>query len=152
MKLLKCLVCSKPFKHRSNKMYCSDKCRYYAWAAAQEGKNVKSCYYCGLPASTIDHVPPRSVRPMLLEQSHYSWSFTEVDACYECNSWLGTKQPWDVVGRKAAVKEHLRKKYAYYLDIPNWSAQELADLGPSLLAHVTQSIILNKLTKQRLDW
>lgn len=149
MKMSQCLLCSKPFQYRSNKKYCSDKCRYEHWIAAEE--SPAPCIYCGIPATTIDHIPPKSVRPILTGIPH-PWKFLEVNACYECNSLLGDRQPWDLADRKAAIKAKLRRRYARYLTIPHWSFADLEKLGPDMRRHTLQGLVLRDFTRRRLDW
>ena len=48
-----------------------------------------SCFYCGEPASTIDHVPPKSIRFTLIGLGAQTiYPFYELDCCRECNSAL----------------------------------------------------------------
>ena len=147
MRIALCHHCGKHFKPRAGKRYCSDRCRWEAWR-----ETAHPCYYCGAPAETIDHVPPQSVRPILIEYNVTKWNFVEVDACRECNSLLGARQPWALAERKAKIKELLRKQYRRYLEIPEWTEVELGDLGRGLSDFVAEGQVLQKWLKQRLAW
>jgi hypothetical protein len=146
-----CSVCGEPFKHRKNKFYCSPRCRYRAWADA--APQAEPCVYCGIPASTIDHVPPQSVRPSLVELGLTNrFPFLEVSACRECNSLLGARALWTIAVRKAFIKKALRRRYKRFLAIPAWSDRELSQLSQSLQAHVINGCIMADLVRKRLSW
>jgi len=92
-----------------------------------EKKDYESCYYCGAIAGTIDHVPPRSIRPTLI---HLGLSkripFIEVSACHECNTMLSDHSIWTLHKRKDFIKKRLRRRYHRALASPDWSDSELA--------------------------
>lgn len=147
MKINLCCHCGKKFKPRTGKRYCSDKCRFEAWKVT-----AAPCFYCGCPAASIDHVPPRSVRPTLIEFQVTRWPFVEVEACHECNCYLGAQPPWTLPERKAKVKEHLKRKYGKYLRMPNWTEHEISEMGRGIFDLINESQILKELIKKRLGW
>lgn len=147
MKIVLCRYCGSKFKHRKGKLYCNDKCRYSAWSETAE-----PCYYCGSPADTIDHIPPKSVRQFLIDHQVSKWEFKEVSACHECNTSLGTRLPWTPSGRKEAIKEILRKKYKHELAMPAWGQKEIDDLGHGLKEFVNQSRLFGEWIRKRIQW
>jgi hypothetical protein len=115
---------------------------------------VMVCYYCGVPADSKDHVTPRALKSMIgneIENPVRSTAFT-VSSCRECNSALNCGVYETLTDRKFAAKEHIRKKYGKYLKIPEWTEDELAELGHSLRSHVLHGIAMKKLTRMRLNW
>lgn len=105
-----------------------------------------------MPASTIDHVPPVSARPILKEMGVEKWAFMEVPSCQECNSAIGAKALWTVRERKAWVKEFLKRKYRRILKLPDWTEEETEELGRGLKDHVIATSSLKKLTQGRIGW
>lgn len=151
MKIANCPVCSRQFKFRPNRKYCSEKCRYEAWRI---GQNAKPCYYCGVPADGIDHVPPRSVRSILIQEQNRRWPFVEVNCCHECNSILGARPPWTLPERKAKVKIALRRRYGRVLHMPDWTEAQIAEYEErSLLgAYIRESVLIARIARQRIEW
>ena len=85
-----------------------------------ETADLPRCHYCGVIATSIDHVPPLSVRAMLAGSGAIeNYAIKDVPACHECNSAIGANAPFHLVDRKRIAKNHIRRKYARYLRIPN---------------------------------
>ena len=147
-----CAYCSKSFKYRSNKRYCSDKCRFKAWMEGKTEANIPMCHYCGMPADTIDHVPPRSARSTIIDLDVINWNFHEVNCCRECNTLAGAEPPWTLSGRKAMIKKKLRNRYKKYLAMPDWEDSELNRTGNTLRSHINEGLILKEAIKKRLRW
>lgn len=147
MRLRNCRHCGKSSKQAKRGGYCSDVCRYKAWMETAE-----PCIYCGMPANSVDHVPPTSVRPILVGMGVQRWDFVEVSACGECNSAIGAKALWTVRERKAWVKQFLKRKYRRVLSLPDWTGEEIEELGRGLQDHVKATSALKKLTQGRLGW
>lgn len=78
------------------------------------------------------------------------YPFHEVRCCRECNSALGRQALWTIESRKSYMKEWLKRRYQRYLDIPDWSDQELAQMGPTLEASIRQGLAVREVTKRRL--
>ncbi len=99
-----CLVCFTKFRPRRTwQRFCSPACR-------GDNRNTErsaeyTCVYCGLIANTVDHIPPISVRPTLVDLGLAGrYQFLEVRACQQCNSALGARSLWTVKQRKAWIK------------------------------------------------
>lgn len=152
MKETLCLTCGKAFKEKraGRKRFCSDSCRALHW---RQGVSATPCYYCGCPAGTIDHIPPRSIRPFLIaEKLDNKYPFVEVDACQECNNLLGARTLWTAKKRKKFIKRALRLRYKKFIRQPDWSQEELKALGRSLRSYVEMMSIARKVLLQRLSW
>lgn len=158
MKTDQCNFCGRSFRSRRGKLYCSDQCRWRGWAKSvknlEDSEKIILCIYCGMPADSIDHIPPKCIRPFILEDEYMKkrHPFIEVDACRECNSALGAKLPWDISGRKLKIKEYLKKKYRHFLKIADWSEEELKDMDRILKDEIRIGLFIKKITKKRLQW
>lgn len=151
-----CRYCSKLFTFRPNKEYCSDICRSKAW---REGIDVKElripCYYCGVPADSIDHVPPKSVRERIIQSGLSDrYPFVEIDSCRECNAVIGARTLWTLSERKKFIKRALRRRYAKFLRIPEWSPTELMKMGDRSVMRrfIENGIIVRDITLERIKW
>ncbi len=147
MKIALCRNCGKKFKPRRGKKHCSDTCRYEAWKVT-----CAPCFYCGMPADTVDHVPPQMARPILIAHGVSRWDFVEVEACHECNSSIGAKALYTLAERKKYIKERIRARYRRILQMPEWSEDQLKELGPGLKDFVAAQAYLALLTRKRLGW
>ena len=111
------------------------------------------CFYCGLLATTIDHVIPRSLitrlDPAEAHDARYRWV---VPACSECNSLLSDRIFDRLATRRVAAHEAIRRRYAKLLASPDWAPTELEDLGPTLRSHVERCQRLRELIRARLRW
>lgn len=146
-----CRRCGTGFKGRSDRLYCSDRCRYLDWQAKKH--EAAPCRYCGMPADGIDHIPPASARTRLAALGIADrYPFVEVQCCGECNSLLGARPLWTVAKRKAFIKKALRRRYKKYLRIPAWSDGELAKLGPILQRTVINNLAWKEMIEDRIKW
>lgn len=149
MKTRECDFCAKQFKlTRRDKRFCSDICRWRAW---NEAKEIEiPCHYCGVPADTTDHVPPRAYRDAAKK---LGYALVEVDACRECNTALGARRLWTLPERKRFIKKWLAKKYARYLkDSPKWDDNEIDELNGWLKDYFRAGIVIGEITRRRLKW
>jgi len=145
-----CEFCQKPVRGRKDKRFCSDKCRFDGWARRGD---VLPCTYCGLPGQGIDHIPPQSIRPILLELGFgFRYPFLEVPSCHECNELLGTRAIWQLPSRKRFIKATLRRRYKKLLAMPEWSLEEIKELGPNCSTFVLQSALRRRTLIDRLKW
>ncbi len=80
------------------------------------------------------------------------YPFIEVDSCNECNSILCGRSLWTVPERKKFMKGAIRKRYAKYLNIPDWSPAEVTRKGNSLSEFIKRGIIIRDITIERLKW
>ena len=122
-------------------------------------KEPELCYYCGQPASTIDHVIPKSILKQLttLEDAEITHAILrkralKVSACRECNCLLSDSLQDSLTDRKQYLKQKLRKRYAKLLGIPKWEDEEMENLGYNLSSYIKMSIKKKRLIRFRLDW
>ena len=117
------------------------------------------CYYCGMPATEIDHVVPQALLASIesIEDREFTNEFLAhrrltVPCCRECNARLSDSYQETLTERKAYVKQKLRMKYAKLLTMPDWTDAELAGLGPTLRLSVQHALAARRLVRQRLAW
>jgi hypothetical protein len=122
-------------------------------AARRRNQDLAPCVYCGVAANSIDHVPPQSARPRLLELGlERKYPFFEVEACRECNSALGARGLWTLVARRDYIKKFLRRRYRGFLNIPDWTDTELAQLSPMMLEYTLNGIAIRDFTRDRISY
>ena len=75
-----------------------------------------SCYYCGLQATQIDHVVPKSTLKLLslstvdITMDILKNRSLKVHSCRECNSVLSNSLQATLAERKKELKKRLRKR------------------------------------------
>lgn len=142
---LSCPFCHKSFTTRNTRQrFCSDLCRTRMWRETPD-----PCYYCGVPADTIDHVPPRAYRDVAMDLGYKQHL---VKACRECNNILQARALWTPAKRKKFIKRYLRRKYKKYLEQPGWHHEDMEELGPNLQSIIKQSQSIKTVILQRLRW
>ena len=153
MKTSQCAYCANPFRARGHKRFCSDRCRFRGWADGLTQEAIP-CIYCGVPAETIDHIPPRAYREQVrIAGLSARYPEIEVDACRECNCLLGARALWTVAVRKQFIKRSLRRRYRKYLLIPDWSKDDLIEYqGARLTVYIETGMIIRDITKKRIAW
>lgn len=121
---------------------------------------VEPCYYCGIPATSLDHVIPVSMLAALealgdddaMAAIMGRFRYRVLPACRECNSVLGNKY-FDTVGkRREYVKESMRRRYKSVLEMPDWSDSDLATLSPTLQQYVLQALAERTYVRKRIAW
>lgn len=136
---------------KAGKMYCGVKCasraRREKFTDSQEAgrgtvtasdlNRIVPCYYCGLPADTVDHALPQSIAGFAasFDRSALPPNIT-VPACVECNSAIGARLFRTLTERKAWLKKWLRRRYRQYLDAPAWTTGELRELDGRMRQHI----------------
>lgn len=145
---IQCANCGrKVAKSRHGRRYCSPQCRFEAWRKVRGMEHA--CTYCGVPGDSVDHVPATSVRPYLREHAPGVYPELQVPCCRECNSLLGARG-FKLSDRRELVRRALERKYAYVLRMPNWTAEDRAEMGPSLTADIEQHQRLQGWVRARL--
>lgn len=122
----------------------------YAVSALDAG----ACVYCGRPGTTLDHVTPVSfVAPALAAGVRFSdGSLWKVPACPECNSMAGSMVFRSFDTKRSWLHDAIRRKYAKELRVPDWTEEELAELGGKTRREVRVAGRIAELTRQRLNW
>jgi len=104
------------------------------------------CYYCGAKADSIDHIIPYSTLRKLvalddkaITKQMISRRVLKVWACRECNSMLKDSLQESLPERKACLKKRLRRRYKRVLALPDWTPDEIEELGYNMRVYVTSS-------------
>lgn len=123
------------------------------FSCCEYSEGADPCYYCGIPADTVDHVLPRTIEDRLdeVELGNPIRTYT-VPCCRECNTLLGAKWYPTLTARKLALKKKLRKRYRKFLEAPSWEPEEMVELGETLRSHISRSEKIRELTRERLRW
>lgn len=115
------------------------------------------CVYCGVFADSEDHVVPRH----LLERAgELSVDLSKVmrmqrwvvPACRECNTMIGGRLYPTLAERRAAAHAGIRRKYASYLRVPDWSDEELDEMGPTAQREIVAAMAVRDWVRKRLAW
>ena len=146
-----CAHCFRDFRpKRAWQQFCSESCRRLA--TKEQLQAEYTCSYCGLVADTVDHVPPTSIRPVLVDLGLADqYPFQVVRACRECNSALSDHAYWTLEQRRAYIVKWIERRYRKYLSIPEWTKQQLVELEPTLRQEVTHGLVVKAVTLQRLS-
>jgi hypothetical protein len=100
------------------------------------------CVYCGEVADTRDHFPPRSYGPR---------GFL-LPACRQCNDFAGTEFSLDFQARVHHVKRKLLSRYKRWINTPDWSEEELLELGQNLKLKAKKWQIDKAVAQRRIAW
>ena len=109
------------------------------------------CFYCGLPAGTVDHVPPLN-RVTELKVSQHEVRYLKVPSCSECNLLATDELHDDIFIRQEFVKNKIKNKYKKYLRYPDWDDDEIDALGYRLKQSVMALMELKYLIVYRLQY
>jgi ribosomal protein S27AE len=100
------------------------------------------CAYCGEYASDVEHVIPKiTALPTLT-----------VPACRECNILAGKRVFSCFEHKKEFIQDKLKTRYRKLLSLPEWDAEEIAEMGPGLRRYIEESQIFREQVKQRVEW
>lgn len=75
-----------------------------------------------------------------------------VPACIECNTLIGASLFATIAERRAFAHTKIRKKYASYLRVPNWSQDDLDEMGPEAQREIIAAVKVRDWVKTRLRW
>jgi hypothetical protein len=102
----------------------------------------RCCIYCGEAANSDEHFPPAS----------YSSRGYILPSCVECNSFAGIACPTDFEARAQFVKNKLKKKYKRHLRSPDWSNDEMSEIGFNLKTGVKVWQKQREIARDRVAW
>ena len=111
------------------------------------------CTYCGsLYGETRDHLVPVAFSHPTGRKGKASVSYKDtVPCCVECNSLLGSTLLWGVQARAGYLLGVYQKRYKKLLSQPDWTKEDLEDIGPSLKKNISQAKLLKNEIKGRLE-
>lgn len=100
------------------------------------------CVYCGDIATTAEHFPPISVTD----------TGFKLPCCRECNNFASNENPRDFERRVESVKSRIRRRNWKWLQIPDWSHEDLTDLSAAMRREVINGLNKKARTIKRLDF
>jgi len=100
------------------------------------------CVYCGALADTEDHFPPVSE----------TMSGFLLPCCRECNSLAGSMHGRNFWERVKQVKAKLKKRHERDLRVPNWSSEELDEMGHDMQRDIKLCLDKRRIVQSRLAW
>lgn len=110
------------------------------------------CFYCGEPATDLDHVIPQCMlRVKRRTKGRYQGDLV-VPACRECNGLLGAALLPTLEDRFYYARVKLADRYRKVIAMPDWEQDELDDLGPGMKADVIRAVNAKKKIEARLGW
>lgn len=114
---------------------------------------MPNCTYCGSwDGDTADHLVPCTntavARPR--GKSFKASHGETVPACRECNGLLGTVQLFTVQQRAAFLLGAYQPRYKKLLKTPDWDADDLEDMGPSMKSLILQSHVAKAEVQRKL--
>ncbi len=112
----------------------------------------KICFYCGEPATSVDHSVPVAFYRTLYDICRPMGKKPLVPACRECNSIAGAKLFTTLGQKRRYVQDRIRHKYRKILKLPIWESTEVDDLGHELQSCVLNGVGLKTKTIRRLIW
>jgi hypothetical protein len=110
---------------------------------------MDSCTYCGEWGDTRDHVTPVAWNRVRRQNGPAPQKNT-VPCCSECNSFLGARPLFTIEDRASYLAEALSKYHRKILALPNWSVDELAELGATVRRSVLAGLEQRKIVARRL--
>lgn len=100
------------------------------------------CIYCGEVSTTSEHYPPAAT----------TYRGFKLPCCFECNVLASDENARNFERRIESVKSKIRRKNWKWLQIPEWSHEELDDLMPALRRDVIYSLNKKYRTNKRLEF
>jgi hypothetical protein len=110
------------------------------------------CVYCGQRATSLDHFVPLSVLYMANDLGGINAERVTLECCHECNGIAGSHVFKTVAQKRVYIQENLREKYSTLLETPQWSGEELEELGYNLRQFVVSSMQSRDWIERRLQW
>lgn len=112
------------------------------------------CFYCGVPASTEDHVSPLAYVDTIGTDTvvRFGIKLWLVEACHECNCILGAKPLVDPLERKEFIKKGLQKRYKKILSAKDYTEEELQEFGYTLRENIKQGLDLKQQILKRVAY
>ena len=124
-------------------------------AQAQRSRNYgyelrvgERCLYCGGVYEVDDHAWPAAGDITLAPEEMR----VRVAARIECNAIAHGELFASIEEKRAYIRGHLVRKYRKLLDTPEWSAEELGELAPSLRRIIKGYILAAEDIKERITW
>lgn len=127
----------------------SNRKRYEVVLTRYDRITGSACTYCGDTAGTIDHVPPVSWGYAVGTDAEGDW--VAIPCCKECNSALGERGGNTVGSRAEYMARWIRRRYRQELSMPDWSVDDLDELGKNLRSAIEDAANRRLWATRRLD-
>jgi hypothetical protein len=102
---------------------------------------MPNCTYCGAwDGDNRDHVIPASYSQSVPYRKKTFRQKDTVPCCQECNVLLGARLCFTIPSRAAYLLGTYERRYKKLLNQPDWSDEEIEELGPSLRTSTIQSM------------
>ena len=100
------------------------------------------CVYCGEPSDDQEFFPPRT---------HAVHGYT-LPVCRECKNLANRAHPFDFKERADYIKSKLRDRLQRVLRTPDWSSNELEEIGRDLRDGIAAWQKMREISKDRIAW
>lgn len=107
------------------------------------------CTYCGIAANGLDHVVPVSYDYVSRKAASYAKDLV-VPCCSECNSRLSNFYLTTIAERAEYLIGAYKNKYKKILNRPDWTDEELKEMGPTMRQRIKADAQLKIELEQRL--
>jgi hypothetical protein len=105
------------------------------------------CVYCGVLADTKDHLLPRTWTGEAARRY-----VLVVPCCRGCNSLLSDRYVPSITERRKLVHESIKSRKRRVLAMPDWTQEQLSELGRTLRSVVDRGMHEKRLVEARLAW
>lgn len=110
------------------------------------------CFYCGMPADTVDHFPPVSRVHDYRSLGLLHETYVTVSSCKECNSILADSLQETLIDRVEALKNKLQKRLKKHLKMPEWFQDEVDEMGAVMRSFIAGQERQRELAQCRMDY
>lgn len=110
--------------------------------------DTDACFYCGDEGSSWDHAWPASGDKALAPEE----MMVMVRCCVECNGIASNRCFMTLAEKRAFIQGHLERKYKKILAMPNWSGEEISELGRGLQDQVHAGLRLKYAIQNRVRY
>ena len=117
-------------------------------------KGLTVCYYCGDPASTIDHVPPLDFVDAYGSDHcvRYDIDMVKVPSCSECNRHLGNRPLLTLRDRAEFIYDDISRTYKRIIELPDWTADEIDGMGDGMRGTIEEEQVKKQWVESRLTF
>lgn len=109
------------------------------------------CVYCGQMADSIDHFVPICVMERLVQIDIYLHS-PILTSCRECNIIAGGRYFTTFKAKRAYIRRKLVKHNSHLLRVPEWTEEELLEMGPTMQMEIRQAMQMGAVIRFRIQY
>jgi hypothetical protein len=111
---------------------------------------MPNCTYCGAwDGNNRDHIVPVSYNYNGRKASTYR---NTVPCCQECNVLLSNRLYFSLPSRAAYLLGTYERRYKKLLKQPDWSDEEIEELGPSMRTSIIQTMKDKNEVRRQLEY